>query len=106
MTMLLRGGTVIDGTGAPPYPAEVLVQGNRISRVTRGARTAALSGVMVIDTADHRIEAPHVNEVHARLLGVEIEVDPPDREQIKSKRGATGVAQHGTSLNISASFMA
>ena len=31
---------IIDGSGAPPYAGEVLVQGNRISRVTRGGRPA------------------------------------------------------------------
>ena len=29
---------IIDGTGAQPYPGEVLVQGNRIARVGRGPR--------------------------------------------------------------------
>jgi N-acyl-D-aspartate/D-glutamate deacylase len=29
---------VIDGSGAQPFPGEVLVEGNRIVRVARGAR--------------------------------------------------------------------
>jgi N-acyl-D-amino-acid deacylase len=28
---LIRGGTVVDGTGAPPWPAEVAVQGDRVA---------------------------------------------------------------------------
>jgi len=57
---------VIDGTGAPPYPAEVLVQGNRISRITRGARTAALSGVTVIDGAGATL-MPGMVEAHTHF---------------------------------------
>ena len=33
--LLLRGGTVIDGTGAPPRPADVAVDGDRISAIGR-----------------------------------------------------------------------
>ncbi|HEX9525534.1 MAG TPA: amidohydrolase family protein, partial [Reyranella sp.] len=42
---------IIDGSGAPPYAGEVLVQGNRISRVTRGGRPVPVAGVTVIDAA-------------------------------------------------------
>jgi N-acyl-D-amino-acid deacylase len=33
MNLLVRNGTVVDGTGAAPYPADVRVQGGRISEV-------------------------------------------------------------------------
>ena len=42
---------IIDSTGAQPYPGEVLVQGNRISRVGRGPRSLPTAGVTVIDGA-------------------------------------------------------
>ena len=32
-SVLFTNVRIIDGTGAQPYPGEVLVQGNRISRV-------------------------------------------------------------------------
>lgn len=36
--MVIRGVTIIDGTGAPPYgPTNILVSGNRITRIGRGA---------------------------------------------------------------------
>ncbi len=50
--LLLRGGTVIDGTGGPPRPADVAVAGDRISAVgrldaTRAAREIDASGLVV-----------------------------------------------------------
>src|SRR6266849_10119174 len=68
--VLFTNVRVIDGTGAPPYPAEVLVQGNRISRITRGARTAALSGVTVIDGAGATLMPGMVEEHTLWTAGV------------------------------------
>ena len=31
--VLIRGGTVYDGTGAPPYPADVAISGDRVAAV-------------------------------------------------------------------------
>ena len=64
--VLFTNVRVIDGTGALPYPAEVLVQGNRISRITRGARTAALSGVTTIDGAGATL-MPGMVEAHTHF---------------------------------------
>ena len=49
--VLFTNVRVIDGTGAQPYAAEVLIQGNRISRITRGTRSAPVAGVAIIDGA-------------------------------------------------------
>jgi imidazolonepropionase-like amidohydrolase len=48
-SVLFTNVRILDGTGAMPSPGEVLVQGNRISRVMRGARTLPVSGVTVVD---------------------------------------------------------
>ena len=37
--VLFTNVRIIDGTGAQPYTGEVLVQGNRISRIGRGTRS-------------------------------------------------------------------
>src|SRR5216683_5770429 len=57
---------IIDGTGAPPYAGEVLVQGNRISRVTRGGRPVPVAGVTVIDAAGATL-MPGMTEAHVHL---------------------------------------
>src|ERR1700704_5877405 len=48
-SVLFTNVRIFDGTGALPYPGEVLVQGNRITRVARGARALPMSGVTVVD---------------------------------------------------------
>ena len=43
-SVLFTNVRIIDGTGAQPYPGEVLVQGNRIARVGRGPRSLPSAG--------------------------------------------------------------
>src|SRR5262247_4272639 len=57
---------IIDGSGAQPYAGEVLVQGNRILRVGRGARTLPVTGVTVIDGAGATL-MPGMCEAHTHL---------------------------------------
>ena len=47
--VLFTNVRIFDGSGAAPYPGEVLVQGNRISRVARGVRALPTSGVTTVD---------------------------------------------------------
>jgi N-acyl-D-amino-acid deacylase len=63
--VLLTGGTVIDGSGAPGVRADVAIQGNRIVRVSASplARTSARR---VID-ATNRVIAPGFIDLHAHL---------------------------------------
>ncbi len=58
--LLLRGGTVIDGTGAPRFAADVRIEGDRIVAV--GANLAT-NGAVVID-AEGMIVAPGFIDVH------------------------------------------
>ena len=44
-SVLFTNVRIFDGTGALPYPGEVLVQGNRISRISRGAQALPTAGV-------------------------------------------------------------
>jgi imidazolonepropionase-like amidohydrolase len=57
---------IVDGTGAAPYAGEVLVQGNRITRVTRGGRPSPVTGVTVIDAAGATL-MPGMTEAHVHL---------------------------------------
>jgi imidazolonepropionase-like amidohydrolase len=49
--VLFSNVRIFDGSGAMPFPGEVLVQGNRIVRVSRGGGSGAVGGVTVIDGA-------------------------------------------------------
>ena len=38
MTVAIRGGTVVDGTGAPPVRADVVIEGERVVAIGPDAR--------------------------------------------------------------------
>lgn len=63
--VLIRGGTVIDGTGSPRYQADVALRGDRIVRVSR-APLDPRSASAVIEAAG-RIVAPGFIDLHAHL---------------------------------------
>jgi imidazolonepropionase-like amidohydrolase len=65
-SVLFTNVRIIDGTGAQPYPGEVLVQGNRISRVGRGPRSLPTAGVTVIDGAGATL-MPGLVEAHTHF---------------------------------------
>src|SRR5258705_760610 len=48
-SVLFPNVRILDGTGALPYSGEVLVQGTRISRISRGARALPTAGVTTVD---------------------------------------------------------
>ncbi len=64
--VLFTNVRIIDGTGAAPYAGEVLVQGNRILRVARGARALPVAGVTVIDGAGATL-MPGMCEAHTHF---------------------------------------
>ena len=64
--VLFTNVRIIDATGAQPYPGEVLVQGNRISRIGRGSRSLPVAGVTVIDGAGATL-MPGMCEAHTHF---------------------------------------
>jgi imidazolonepropionase-like amidohydrolase len=64
--VLFTNVRIIDGTGAAPFPGEVLVQGNRVSRISRGTRAAPVAGVTVIDGAGATL-MPGMTEAHTHF---------------------------------------
>ena len=59
--IVLRGGTVVDGTGRPRYPADVAVTGDRITAIGRALPKTA--GAREIDVSG-KIVAPGFVDVH------------------------------------------
>ena len=57
---------IIDGSGAAPYAGEVLVQGKRIGRVARSARSYSTNGATVIDGAGATL-MPGMVEAHTHF---------------------------------------
>jgi hypothetical protein len=79
--LILRGATVIDGTGAPPYgPADVVVEGNRIALVKRvgnpgvaidpAERPKAEAGDHEIDLGGHYL-LPGFVDMHGHVGGAD-----------------------------------
>jgi N-acyl-D-amino-acid deacylase len=62
--LIVRGGTVVDGTGAPLVPADVAVDGGRITEVGR----VDGEGREVLDATD-RIVTPGFVDVHTHYDG-------------------------------------
>jgi imidazolonepropionase-like amidohydrolase len=64
--VLFTNVRIIDGSGAQPFAGEVLVQGNRILRIGRGARALPVAGVTVIDGAGATL-MPGMCEAHTHF---------------------------------------
>ncbi|TWT01252.1 amidohydrolase family protein [Reyranella sp. CPCC 100927] len=64
--VLFTNVRIIDGSGAPPFAGEVLVQGNRILRVGRGTRAIPAVGATVIDGAGATL-MPGMCEAHTHF---------------------------------------
>src|SRR3954465_12993946 len=80
--MLISGGTVVDGSGAAGYAADVAVTGDTLRVVQRGQELAA---GRVID-ASGRVVAPGFIDLHSHS-GLMILAEP--RHEPKARQGVT-----------------
>src|SRR5512134_2310092 len=65
-SVLFTNVRIFDGSGTHPYTGEVLVQGNRISRVGRSARTLPTAGAQVVDARGATL-MPGMTEAHTHF---------------------------------------
>ena len=64
--VLFTNARIFDGSGAQPFPGEVLVQGNRILKVGRGARALPTAGIDTVDAAGATL-MPGMTEAHTHF---------------------------------------
>jgi imidazolonepropionase-like amidohydrolase len=70
MRLLIDGAMVWNGTGAPPFPGKVLVEGERITAIAPQSETLAADGADRIDAAG-KFLMPGMVEGHAHLSFVD-----------------------------------
>src|SRR5262249_1591071 len=70
MRLLIDGARVWDGTGAPPFPGKVLIEGERIAAVAPHAERVEADGAERID-ATGKFLMPGMVEGHAHLSFVD-----------------------------------
>src|SRR5690606_18583932 len=75
--LLLRGGTVVDGTGAPPYRGDVAVAGDRIVAV---GDLPGLLATRVVEVAG-RVVAPGFIDLHTHS-DISLLVDPAGQSKV------------------------
>ncbi|WP_142848660.1 amidohydrolase family protein [Telmatospirillum sp. J64-1] len=99
-TTLFTNVQVLDGTGALPYAAEVLVEGNRISHVARQAGTISRSAHRVVDGGGATL-MPGLVDAHLHLTWNNqpslsaIQQMPPEEHVLFASEMAKLVLDHG-----------
>jgi len=97
---LILNAKIWDASGAAPFEGDVLIQGNRISAVSRGSGKLPQAGCEVID-AKGMFLMPGMTEGHAHLsfeavTSTEDLITPPPEEQtLTTARGAKVLLDHG-----------
>ena len=107
--IIIRNAQVFDATGAPPYPADVLVEGNRIRAVATDRGALDATGAEVIDAAGMTLMPGMVEgHSHPTFTGVsqpsELGEIPPEEHLILAIKNTRLMLDHGfTSLFEAAS---
>lgn len=94
--LLIRNARVIDGTGAPPRAADILIDGDGIQRV--GAGLAAPAGARVID-ARGKTALPGLHDLHTHVPYSTVGGNTQDwGKNLKAylRSGVTSLADFGT----------
>lgn len=105
--ILFRGASVWDGSGAPAFPADVLVENGRIKAIARKPSRLSTEGTTVIE-ARGRTLMPGLVEGHAHISfgGAVNDSDlgniPPEEHVLLTVRNAKTLLDHGFTSAYSA----
>lgn len=105
--VLFRGASVWDGSGAPAFSGDVLVEGSRIKSIARAPERLTVDGVLVIE-AQGRTLMPGLVEGHAHISfgGAVNDSDlgniPPEEHMLLTARNARTLLNHGFTSAYSA----
>src|SRR6201993_5108731 len=105
--VLFRSANVWDGSGAPAFPADVLVEGTRIKTIARVPHRLPTEGATVIDCRGRTL-MPGLVEGHAHISfgGAVNDSDlgniPPEEHVLLTMRNAKTLLDHGFTSAYSA----
>src|SRR5436305_615463 len=105
--ILIKGAMIWDGTGAAPFPGDVLVRGTRIQTVAHRSGELAAGGAETIDATGLTL-MPGLVEGHAHLsfCGARVNSDlgdiPPEEHVLATARNAKLLLDHGFTSAFSA----
>ena len=105
---LFTNVNILDASGADPFPGQVLVEGNRISALSRHGETLSASGAQVIDGGGTATLMPGLIESHAHLSIdntddlAKIGMIPPEENTLITMRNARFYLDCGITSCISA----
>jgi len=105
--LLFTNVAVLDASGAPPFPARVLVDGNRIAAVAPPDVALTVDGAQTIDGKGGTL-MPGLIESHAHLSFTDIKVGtdlgntPPEEHTLRTAAYARLLLEHGFTSCVSA----
>ena len=98
--IVIKNASVFDGESAEIFPATVVVEGERIAAVARGAEGVAVDGATVIDAAGTTLMPGLVEgHCHPSFTGIhappELGVIPPERHMLLTAKNCRLLLDHG-----------
>ena len=107
LPMLFTNVVVLDGTGAPPFRGQVLVEADRIQAVAPAGAEVAVQGALRLDGGGATL-MPGLVESHAHLsfidivMGTDLGRIPPEEHTLQTMRSARILLEHGFTSCFSA----
>ena len=90
--LVIRGGTILDGTGGPPRTGDIAIDGDRITQIGRGLA----AGATEIDARD-MVVAPGFIDIHSHA-DLSLLVNPRAESRVRQGVTLEVVGQDGSSI--------